>query len=123
MGSRMLSPDVLAHALTPEPPEADDVVRGPVEIGSAELADLGSVSVGLWQITEGQVRDVEADEVFVVLQGRGTVTFDDGSVLELRPGVAARLREGERTVWSIEQTLRKIYVLPAVGLLQEEEQA
>jgi uncharacterized cupin superfamily protein len=48
--------------------------------------------------------------VFVVLSGAGTVSFDDGEVLELAPGTVVRLRAGERTEWSISTPLRKLYI-------------
>ena len=58
----------------------------------------------------GVDHDTEADEVFVVLAGRGTVEFEDGEVVTLAPGVAVRLRAGERTTWTVTETLRKVYV-------------
>jgi uncharacterized cupin superfamily protein len=41
--------------------------------------------------------DVEADEVLLVLAGAGRVVLEDGSALDLRPGVLVRLHEGDRT--------------------------
>jgi uncharacterized cupin superfamily protein len=61
-------------------------------------------------LTAGEVSDVEVDEVFVVLSGAGDVTFEDGSTLPLAPGTVVRLREGDRTVWRVTHTLRKLYV-------------
>ena len=77
----------------------------------AELAELGGLEIGVWEITPGTVTDVEADEVFVVLSGSATVTFEaDGSTIELGPGTAVRLVAGERTTWVVRETLRKVYV-------------
>lgn len=89
--SRILSTDVLAGDAAP-------------------LAELGGAEVGTWEMAPGTDHDTEVDEVFVVLTGRGTVTFEDGEVVELRPGVAVRLRAGERTTWVVTETLRKVYV-------------
>ena len=75
-----------------------------------DLAEVGVVGVGLWEMGVGCARDTEVDEVFVVLAGQGTVAFEDGTVLELRPGVAVRLRAGDRTTWTVSQTLRKVWV-------------
>ena len=61
-------------------------------------------------MSEGTARDTEVDEVFVVLSGRGTVTFSDGERLDLAPGVAVRLTAGERTEWTVVETLRKVWV-------------
>jgi hypothetical protein len=74
--------------------------------------------------------DVETDEVFVVIAGRATVRFDrdpilgetvpnetvpnetvpNETVLQLAPGSVARLAAGQRTVWTVTETLRKIYI-------------
>ena len=61
-------------------------------------------------MTAGTARDTEVDEVFVVLAGRGTVRFEDGEVIGLTPGTAVRLRAGERTTWTVEEPLRKVWV-------------
>ena len=61
-------------------------------------------------MSEGTARDTEVDEVFVVLSGAGTVTFEDGERLELGPGTAVRLRAGERTTWVVTHRLRKVWV-------------
>jgi uncharacterized cupin superfamily protein len=74
------------------------------------LATLGEAEVGLWGMDPGTDHDTEVDEVFVVLAGRGTVTFEDGDVVPLAPGVAVRLHAGERTTWVVTEALRKVYV-------------
>ena len=74
------------------------------------MADVGGVGVGLWEMTEGTARDTEVDEVFVVVSGRGRVSFADGERIELMPGVAVRLRAGERTEWAVTEPLRKVWV-------------
>ncbi|GAA4705644.1 cupin domain-containing protein [Nocardioides conyzicola] len=76
----------------------------------APLTTLGGTEVGLWGMAPGVDHDTEVDEVFVVLTGRGTVEFEDGEVVALAPGVAVRLRAGERTTWTVTETLRKVYV-------------
>lgn len=85
---------------------AADVMTADLE----PLATLGDAEVGLWGMEPGVDHDTEADEVFVVLAGRGTVAFEDGEVVTLAPGVAVRLRAGERTTWTVTETLRKVYV-------------
>lgn len=70
----------------------------------------GGPTLGLWEAGPGQDDDVEVDEVFVVLSGAGTVAFDDGDVVELRPGAVVRLRAGEKTTWDVTERLRKLYV-------------
>ncbi len=107
---RALSAGVGTHRLAPGTLDPADVVAGEPRTASVELATLDGTSVGVWEITAGTVRDTEVDEVFVVLSGDATVRFDDGSTLELGPGVAVRLQAGDRTVWEVRETLRKVYV-------------
>ncbi|PFG43469.1 hypothetical protein ATJ88_2166 [Isoptericola jiangsuensis] len=78
--------------------------------GHRPLGALGGLEVGVWEMEQGTADDTETDEVFVVLTGAGTVTFDDGEEIALAPGVAVRLRAGERTTWTVTDTLRKLYV-------------
>ncbi|GAA4107522.1 cupin domain-containing protein [Nocardioides fonticola] len=89
---------------------ADDVRAGSPRAGLRTLTTVGEVEVGVWEMTPGTAVDVEVDEVFVVLAGEATVGFEDGEEIELRPGVAVRLRAGERTTWTVRSTLRKLYV-------------
>jgi prepilin-type processing-associated H-X9-DG protein len=77
---------------------------------SVDLGELGGFTYGIWDAGPGTDVDVEADEVFWVLSGRGTVTFADGSVLELAPGVLVHLVAGDRTTWTITERLRKVYL-------------
>ena len=73
------------------------------------LDALPGCEVGLWEITEGAARDTEVDEVFVVVAGSAPATFEDGERLDLGAGVVVRLRAGERTEWTVTETLRKIW--------------
>ena len=92
----MLAADVLTADLGPD--------------RTLPLGEVGETEVGVWSMEPGTEHDTETDEVFVVLAGQGTVTFDDGEVVELRPGVAVRLRAGEHTTWAVSETIRKVYV-------------
>ena len=93
-----------------EPVPSDEVVAGSPAAAVETLTALGGTEVGLWEMSEGTARDTEVDEVFVVLAGRGTVAFEDGERIDLRPGVAVRLIAGERTVWTVDERLRKVWV-------------
>ena len=110
MPPRLLSPDVTTASLTHEALPADDVLHGAPTAAVLPLDALPTCEVGLWEMTRGSARDTEVDEVFVVVSGRGTVTFADGERLDLAPGVAVRLRAGERTEWTITETLRKVWI-------------
>ncbi|MFJ7213684.1 cupin domain-containing protein [Amycolatopsis sp. NPDC098790] len=78
---------------------------------SLALTNLRSAEVGLWEMAPGTDTDTEADEVFLVLAGTGSVEFADGSVLRLRPGTLVRLHAGDRTTWRVTERLRKLYLM------------
>lgn len=88
--------------------------------GSVELVDrvaglgrFGGLEVGVWEMAPGTERDVEADELFVVVAGRGSIDFPaTGRRMELAPGDVVRLSAGDETVWTVTETLRKVYVTP-----------
>lgn len=110
MSARLLSTDVRSQVLEPAELAASTIKAGTPVAALNELAELAGLGIGVWELTEGTVTDVETDEVFIVLAGRGTVEFTDGEVLDLAPGVAVRLTAGEHTVWTVHETIRKIYV-------------
>ena len=93
-----------------EPLAPDTVVEGSPYAGIRALTDIGGVEVGVWEMTVGTATDVEVDEVFVVLSGSASIAFDDGEVIEVQPGSVVRLHEGDRTTWTVRETLRKFYV-------------
>lgn len=93
-----------------------DLTLEPVPDSSARtavhtLTEFGGLEVGVWEMTPGVMTDVEADEMFVVLSGSATVEFADGSApLRLAAGDVARLAAGTETVWTVTETLRKVYL-------------
>ena len=107
--SRLLSADVLAEPVDPDAGSAA-LRTAAATLAVGPVGAVAEVEVGLWEAGPGTDTDTEADEVFLVLSGAGTVTFADGSALPLRPGVLVRLREGDRTTWQITERLRKLYV-------------
>lgn len=104
--------DAGALALTHEPLPADEVRAGTPTTAVHELASIGGVEIGVWEMTPGTATDTEADEVFVVLSGRATISFASSGLpdLEIGPGSVVRLAEGMRTTWTVTETLRKVYV-------------
>lgn len=104
--------DASTLALTHEPLPAEQVVAGAPTTGYAELEVVGGAEIGVWEHTPGTSTDIEADEVFVVLSGSATVSFDDPALapISLSAGSVARLTAGMRTVWTVHETLRKVYI-------------
>jgi uncharacterized cupin superfamily protein len=109
--------DAAALPLAHEPVPAEQVVAGAPTTGYAALdetgaADDGASELGVWEMTVGAMRDTEVDEVFLVIAGRATVEFVEPALppIELRPGSVVRLDAGMRTVWTVTETLRKLFI-------------
>jgi uncharacterized cupin superfamily protein len=107
---RQLSPDAVAEPLDPLALDPATIRAGAPAAGIRPLGEQGAAEVGVWELGPGIVTDIESDEVFVVVAGRGTVMFSDGSSIDLRPGTVVRLVTGDRTTWTITETLRKVYL-------------
>ena len=100
--------------LETQPVPPDQTVNGRPRTGVHTLTEFGGIEVGVWEMTPGVMTDVEADEVFVVLSGSATVEFGDGSpAIGIGPGDVVRLAEGAETVWTVTETVRKIYLVSA----------
>jgi uncharacterized protein len=98
-------------ALNSEPVPPELWVSGEPRTAAATLTEFGGLEIGVWEMTPGVMRDTEADEVFVVLSGAATVEFDDGTpTLEIEAGDVVRLAAGAQTVWTVTETLRKVYL-------------
>ncbi|HYP73869.1 MAG TPA: cupin domain-containing protein [Microbacterium sp.] len=109
-----LDPGVVVSALAVDVPltavPARQVVTGAPRTGSVDLdEDMG---LGVWEMTVGAMRDTEVSEVFVVVSGSATVDFVTPALpsIELAPGAIVRLEAGMQTVWTVRETLRKVYL-------------
>ena len=95
-----------------EPMPSTQTVRGEPTTAAAAIDEFGGVEVGVWEMTPGVMSDVETDEVFVVLSGSATVEFADGRpTMHHGPGDLVRLSAGAETVWTVTETLRKVYLV------------
>lgn len=98
-------------------PVPDDLrLEGRPHAGSVDVAAVAGATVGIWEMTAGSMRDIEEDEVFVVVSGEATVELvdEDGRIertMALRPGSLCRLEAGMRTQWHVPTVLRKVYVI------------
>ncbi|MBM9617216.1 cupin domain-containing protein [Streptomyces zhihengii] len=93
-----------------ESPRSSGRTAGPRTAGAAGSED-GRRIRGVWQITPGVVTDTEADELFVVLSGSATIEVEGGTAFTVGPGDMAVLRAGDRTTWTVHETLRKVYAI------------
>lgn len=85
-------------------------IGGAPKTGSHNLGRFADLRVGVWEMTVGTMRDVEVDELFVVVQGAATVDFEDGTSITLSPGDVGKLQAGQKTVWTVTEALRKVYL-------------
>jgi uncharacterized cupin superfamily protein len=53
------------------------------------------------------------DETSHVLEGCATVAMEDGTVIELRPGVIASFVKGANSTWEVHEPFRKFFVVSA----------
>ena len=94
-----------------EPISLEDVLDGEPSAGAVVLGEFGGREYGVWEMTPGAAGDVEDDEFFVVVAGAASLEFvDDEVVVQLVPGSVMTLAAGTRTVWTVTQTLRKVWV-------------
>ena len=104
--------DAAGLVIEHEPVPADQVVDGSPTTGylALDASDVGEI--GVWEMTPGAMRDVEVDEVCVVLSGAATVEFEHphASPIVLAPGSIVRLEAGMKTIWTVRETLRKVFI-------------
>ncbi|MDT5109259.1 MAG: uncharacterized protein QOK18_5413 [Mycobacterium sp.] len=110
-----MNPNSVMHAaaldLEHEPVPAEQSVDGKPTAAGMAVDEFAGLEVGVWEMTPGVMTDVEAEELFVVVSGSATVEFTDGSpTLQVGPGDVVRLAEGAKTVWTVTDTLRKVYL-------------
>ena len=101
----------LAVDVTLEPVPTEQVLDGDPFAGTVVLGEFDGNEFGVWEMTPGAMTDVESAELFVVLAGAASVEFlDDEVVVQLVPGSVMTLEAGARTIWTVTQTLRKVWV-------------
>ncbi|MGO2051262.1 cupin domain-containing protein [Glutamicibacter sp. 287] len=103
-------------------PLAAELIPEHLQLGAAgtrtavyEVGDLAGTSIGIWEMSIGAMRDIEADEYFVVLSGSGNIKIAQragfaAQEIELFPGALVRLHAQMHTEWRVTKTLRKIYL-------------
>jgi uncharacterized cupin superfamily protein len=95
---------------TAEVPPAQ-VAGGQPRTGTTTLGAYAGLEVGVWEMSVGSMRDTEVDELFVVIAGKASVEFEDGSAaIELGVGDIVRLSAGAQTLWTVHEPLRKVYL-------------
>ncbi len=94
-----------------DPLDAELVIEGSPETSDRPIGGWSDGTLtGMWRCEPGRFRDLEVDESFVVLEGRATIEHQ-GSAYEVGPGDVCVLPAGAETVWTVHETLLKVYVL------------
>ena len=93
--ARVLADDVLSILLDQESHPGIWVDGGWPEARTHALARFGGTTISVWEVSTGVVADIEHEEVFIVSRGRGAIRFENHDDVDLRPGTAIRLRDGD----------------------------
>ncbi|TRW81015.1 cupin domain-containing protein [Mycolicibacterium sp. 018/SC-01/001] len=89
----------------------NQAVNGHPHTGTTIIGEFAGLEVGIWEMTQGTMRDVESDEIFIVISGSAQIQFtDSATTLEIGSGDLVRLTAGTQTVWTVHETLRKVYL-------------
>lgn len=97
-----------------EPVRSEQPATAATTTAAVPLGTLAGTEFGIREMGAGSIYDVEAEEVFVVTAGHGTVVIEPfeghpARTAELAAGTAMRLHAGMRTTWTVTETLRTIY--------------
>jgi uncharacterized cupin superfamily protein len=93
--------------------EADTLAGHPATRTLPLFTSDGPVEAGIWEMSEGAARDVEVDEVCLILAGRASLVINDAPPVDIAAGSFVTLRAGDRTEWHVREKLQKIYLVSA----------
>jgi uncharacterized protein len=96
-----------AHTARPNP------LHGKPAESALPLYEDGRCKIGVWECTPGIFRGVKdgVGEHAFITAGEATVYGDDGTVVELLPGVSFVTPRGWSGRWEVRQTVRKQYTV------------
>lgn len=104
--------DALHEPLVRDRLPAEAIRAGAPAVGIRELGPFAGVELGIWEMTEGAAVDTEIDEVFIVLAGSARIDVIEPAMpsIDVRAGSVVRLEAGMQTLWTVHETLRKVYI-------------
>lgn len=107
----------ITDQLEPDPLNPDQIVSGDPETFNLTLAESGdgSETCGFWRCTPGTFTDIEVEESFLIITGEARVEFEDGRDLVFGPGDTHTFSAGEKTVWTVSETVLKAYWASSPG--------
>jgi len=83
----------------------------PVHSGRFDLGGFGvRTMAGVWQCTPGSFEyTYPGDEICTLIEGRISVVDEDGRTHEYGPGDTFYTRKGEVVMWTVIETVRKVF--------------
>lgn len=103
--------NVFDYKLEPEGYPSLEEEGTTIHTGAYHIGLMEDVHVGVWEAHLGLIGGEAADEIFIILEGRAEVTFDEtGETLLIGPGDVVRLYAGKRNTWRTLEPIRKISV-------------
>ena len=106
---------VSSAELDPWPIPAEQIVHGGPQASGKILwkSEDGTLANGIWECTPGTFDWVHADETLCLVEGRVTVTPENGDSFEIVPGDIVFFADGAHTRWTVTEKLRKAFHLHA----------
>lgn len=103
--------NVFAYKLEPEGYPSLEDKDTTIHTAAYHIGLMEDVHVGVWEAHPGLIGGETADEIFIILEGRAEVTFEDTQeTIRIGPGDVVRLNAGQRNRWRTLEPLRKISV-------------
>lgn len=89
------------------------VISGTPSATELVLHELAGTEIGLWEITPGAFHSTKSgiSEFMYFLSGSGTITRENGEVIDIAADTFVTLPDGSEVVWNVTETSRKIYVI------------
>ena len=110
--------DVHSTELEPWGMSSDQLIAGQPEMAFRSLyrAADDRTWIAVWTSTEGSFWSQYAgDEMIHFVEGRATITDQDGRRATYGTGQAVLIRAGSRCVWEIEEPVRMLFHYQAAG--------
>ena len=82
--------------------------------GNNTIQQAAVIVRGVWEMSEGVLKDVEEDEMFVVIKGRATVLIENSPTMHLKAGSIGVFQRGNRSTWIVHDKLLKVYEMNKV---------
>lgn len=89
------------------------VISGTPSATELVLHELDGTEIGLWEITPGAFHSSKSgiSEFMYFLSGSGTITRENGDVINIAADTFLSLPDGSEVVWDVTETTRKLYMI------------